>query len=679
MVTVTFADLTHVGVVVDANFSPLSVGYIAAYAQRHLGDSFDPKLFKYPNKLAKYLGENTPTIACFSDYMWNERLHLEFARRIKLRHPEVITIFGGPNYPINADEQQEFLEEREQIDFYVDGEGEAAFVELFTALNSVDFNAKALKENRTKLSNVHYLAGDTIVRGALLPRLRDLDDNLPSPYLTGLLDEFFDDKLQPLIQTARGCPYSCTFCHDGIDYMNKIYRFSQEYVREELQYIAERVQVPGITLADLNWGMFPDDLLTAETLAEFQRQKGWPVYIASATAKNQKERVVEMSRILGGSIHVGASIQSTDSDVLANIKRTNIGYDAIVKMAKASAESNAPSFSEVILCLPGDTKQKHFKSMCDMLDAGIQEIRSYQFILLPGTEAASEKSQKDYEYETRFRVLPRCFGRYELYGEELPVAEIHEVTVGHNTMSLSDYLECRDFNLSLEIFSNGNLFDEIWGLAEVLGIPKSELILKFHEAAVTPGGELEDLYRRFREDEARNFFKSKKDLEEFLSQPEGFNAYISGEYGANQIFTYRSIAVFELLEKATDVALNAFRAELRRRSLMQPILEQYLDELKDLILARKSQIMELDRTVRLPVHFDFAALEERKHLLDPSDVYEPDGLEILVQHSDSQVEYLKSYFRQYKANMDGLIYFIHRQPAHLLYRQVSRAGLEPQL
>ena len=37
MVTVTFADLTHVGAVVDANYAPLSIGYVAGYAQAHLG------------------------------------------------------------------------------------------------------------------------------------------------------------------------------------------------------------------------------------------------------------------------------------------------------------------------------------------------------------------------------------------------------------------------------------------------------------------------------------------------------------------------------------------------------------------------------------------------------------------------------------------------------------------
>ena len=45
-------------------------------------------------------------------------------------------------------------------------------------------------------------------------RIKDLTE-IPSPYLEGKLDEFFDGKLQPTIQTTRGCPFACTFCVEG--------------------------------------------------------------------------------------------------------------------------------------------------------------------------------------------------------------------------------------------------------------------------------------------------------------------------------------------------------------------------------------------------------------------------------------------------------------------------------
>ena len=82
------------------------------------------------------------------------------------------------------------------------------------------------------------------------------------------MDEFFDDLLTPLIQTSRGCPYACTFCHDGIGYMNKTPRFTQERINQELDYMSERAKVSGLSLADLNWGMFPEDIKTAQHIAE---------------------------------------------------------------------------------------------------------------------------------------------------------------------------------------------------------------------------------------------------------------------------------------------------------------------------------------------------------------------------------------------------------------------------
>lgn len=671
MVTVTFADLTHVGVVVDANITPLGIGYVAAYAERHLRDAIDISLFKYPTKFERYLDDVTPVIACFSNYMWNERLQLKFARQIKHHHPEVITVFGGPNYPTDISKQQSFLKQHREIDFYIDGEGECAFVELFKALEVAGFDGDGLKAGLVRIPNVHYLADDNFVKGELLPRIREIDSDLPSPYLSGLMDEFFDDLLTPLIQTSRGCPYACTFCHDGIGYMNKTPRFTQERINQELDYMSERAKVSGLSLADLNWGMFPEDIETAQHIAELQLDKGWPVYVASATAKNQKNRVVEMSEILSGSMQIGASIQSTDTKVLTNIKRSNIGYGAIVQMAKGSVQTDTPTFSEIILCLPGDTKEKHFQSVFDMMDAGIQEMRTYQFILLPGTEAADDNSRENFEYQTRFRVLPRCFGHYSVYGENNSVAEIHEVCVGNTTMPYEDYLACRDFDLSLSIFNNGNIFDEVLSLAEVLEIPRSVLFRRIHENAVASGGSLESVYREFREDEQQNFWRSLEDLEEFLSDAGAIDAYISGIYGANQILKYRSIAVFQLLENTVDVPLDAMRAELRDRNILDPVLSQYLDELREVIIARKSRITDVEWSITLPVHFDFAAMHEGRYLIDPRDLYLLHGGQVCVFHTDHNQQNLASYFSQYGSSLDGLSYFIQRQPARMLYRQVG--------
>ena len=104
---------------------------------------------------------------------------------------------------------------------------------------------------------MHYLDERRVRPRPTLPRILELDKHLPSPYTTGLLDEFFDDKLTPMIQTSRGCPYSCTFCHDGIAYMNKTRAFSQDRVREELAYIERAGQDGDAAAGRSQLGMFP--------------------------------------------------------------------------------------------------------------------------------------------------------------------------------------------------------------------------------------------------------------------------------------------------------------------------------------------------------------------------------------------------------------------------------------
>ena len=148
MTTVSFADLTHTGAGITANNNPLAVGYIAAYAKAHLGDAIDARLFKYPAALSRFLAHETPTIACFTNYMWNEALSCAYAGYIKRHHPRTVVVMGGPNYPIDASEQKAYLQRHPEIDFFVDGEGEIPFVGLFEALEGDRLRCRTVQTGR---------------------------------------------------------------------------------------------------------------------------------------------------------------------------------------------------------------------------------------------------------------------------------------------------------------------------------------------------------------------------------------------------------------------------------------------------------------------------------------------------------------------------------------------------
>ena len=671
MIDISFADLSHTGKTVDANFFPLGSGYIASYALEHLRGKIATEVFKYPSDFSAYLDKAIPGITCFSNYSWNLNLNYEYARHLKAKHPHVITVFGGPNYPIEEEieEQETFLRERPAIDLYIDGEGEIAFTELFKILEGLDFDIGKFKDAHTLAPSTHYVNGKHFVRGEMLPRIRDVNV-LPSPFLNGMLDKFFDDTFTPLMQTHRGCPYSCAFCHDGIKYMSKVGRFSQKRINAEILYIQDHSILPNLCFADLNFGIYKEDLETAHLLADLQRKYSWPKTIQSSPAKNNKDRVVEISKIIPEGFYTSAAVQSTDQEVLENIQRSNVSLDKLVGMARDTTVGKTGSYSEVILCLPGDTKEKHFKSVLEMLDLGVEEMRMYQFILLAGTVGASREYCEKYKYDTRFRVLPRCFGSYHALGDEFCVFEYHEVCVGNATMPYEDYLACRRFNLMVEIFNNGGIYDEVLVLLRRESIPRSAFFREVHET-MDSHETFVHLFRKFRKDEDRNFWVSREEIEDFLRQPEAMEAYMSGEHGANQIMQYRSQAILEYMDDVNEVAFAAARKLLEAKGKLNEKIAHYLEELSQYILLKKGNLFSLDSVSRRTFHYDFVKLNELKFDEDPFLCSASDGLEISFSYSKQLAADIEAYYRQYGRTVAGLGHFMQRGNLSTLYRQVS--------
>ena len=104
------------------------------------------------------------------------------------------------------------------------------------------------------------------------------------------------------METNRGCPFSCTFCHTGNFYYHKLNKFSEDRVKEEVEYIGKRagkLGIAGLHFADVNFGMYQQDRKTCEFLMESKKKYGWPLMVMATTGKNNKARVIEITSILG--------------------------------------------------------------------------------------------------------------------------------------------------------------------------------------------------------------------------------------------------------------------------------------------------------------------------------------------------------------------------------------------
>ena len=154
------------------------------------------------------------------------------------------------------------------------------------------------------------------------------------------------------------------FCSDGSAIKNKVHRYDSQRIKEELHYIAKKVKkIDELIITDLNFGMYKQDLGTAEEIANIQQTYKYPTIMGASAGKNMPKRIIKIGKIVNGWT-MGSAVQSTDPDVLKSIKRSNISSEAYKEVIDfGNSIDTYKTYTEIILGLPGDTKQKHFESL----------------------------------------------------------------------------------------------------------------------------------------------------------------------------------------------------------------------------------------------------------------------------------------------------------------------------
>jgi len=281
------------------------------------------------------------------------------------------------------------------------------------------------------------------------------------------MDPFFDTGYFPLLQISRGCPFTCSFCNSSVRSNTKVFRHSIENVCADLEYIAERVrpEVP-LCFADDNFGMYPWDEEVADHIASLQDEYRWPRYIRTTTGKNRSERIIRVMRKTGGVMPMTSAVQSLNPEVLKNIKRQNISLDAYADIQEEVVSAGMQAYGELILGLPGETKESFLEAIRRLLAAGVQRVSAHQLMLLAGAPLSNLESREEFGLKTRYRVVARNVVEY--LGK--PVIETEEIVVETLTLPFEDYLDARVFHLLLTIFFYEGNFEEVFQFAKQHGI-----------------------------------------------------------------------------------------------------------------------------------------------------------------------------------------------------------------
>ena len=129
------ADLGHNLQTISSDVYPLGVANLATYAREYTrsDDGLEIRIFREPLDLKVALDNEIPDILGLSSYAWNHNLSVHFARYARVLSPRVVTLMGGPNFPLTSGEQESWIRGMPEIDFHVRGptyEGERAFLNL---------------------------------------------------------------------------------------------------------------------------------------------------------------------------------------------------------------------------------------------------------------------------------------------------------------------------------------------------------------------------------------------------------------------------------------------------------------------------------------------------------------------------------------------------------------------
>ena len=658
-------DLTYDTIILVSDTIHINIGFIGSYTKKKFGEKVSIELFKYPDDVIKQIEANPPDIIGFSNYSWNSNLSEYVASIAKKINPDVITVQGGTNFPHQTNLQELFLRDRPYTNFHTLFEGEKSFSNIVERIIDSDLNKKKIYENPIDGVVFIHPENKNFIQGKYIDRIKDLDE-IPSPYLNGMLDKFFDGYLTPFIETNRGCPFTCSFCHTGSNYYHKLNKFSKDRVESEINYIgkkAGKLKISNLHMADVNFGMYPQDRLTCEFLKKSKEKYGWPRQIMATTGKNSKDRVMEITNILGDMFSINMSMQSMDEQVLKNIKRANIKLDHMIDVNNHLIEQGRSTKAELIVGLPGETKETFLNGLDNVLNSNSTAVTIYTLMMLHGTEFKNPEYRKQFGYKGKFRIVPLNFGNYQ----NKKVFDYEEVGIQTKDLSFEDYLYLRVIALLVESLHNGRPFNEFFLYGKHHNIKQANLLKILYDNINKASKSIQNIIQAFIDETKGELWESEEELLNFYREEKNYLRLKNGELGGNLIYKYKSRNLVENNNDWIDFFENQLFNEIIKNNKninSSDIIKKELKEISQFCKLKTNGLLDPSIDTK-PISYDFD-----HDILDWIDNYEIDSdlgkyvfgkkRKYIFSYTNEQLEVRDDVFKRYGTSINSLSKIVTR-------------------
>lgn len=423
-------------------------------------------------------------------------------------------------------------------------------------------------------------------------------------------------------------------------------------------------------ITDDNFGLLNRDVLIAEKIRELSIKKGFPNRVYVNFAKNSMGKVKEIAQILKDLAKITVSFQSFNENALTNTKRDNLKLYQFQELQNFYNEQNIPSYSEMILGLPGETKQSHFEGLKKLFELQVPNLENYNLQVFNGAVLGRLEIQDKFKMKTKFRLSDQQFGIYD----GMLAIEADEHVLSTETMTQDEILFFRPVHWLIQFCWSYEYHKPLLQYLLSEGINPAEFIvclIKRGKQDNVPE-KIRKLFKDFYHETYSEWFDSYEGLYNFYSQNEEFEKICKGSFGKLN-FKYIVKVLLKCKKEFDEFIVNVARDMLNNVNNEKEVI---LDEIHRYITCSSfnpAKIPELNDGNSSFFNFDFVGWISSGYTKPLSYFRMDEKVEIAFILSKKQKEALQVLVNQFNGAKDNKTIrkmFEHIKISDLFYRPV---------
>ena len=331
------------------------------------------KYFDSTNRVIHEILESKPDLIGFSPFSINYQWALRIARLVK-KHIKIPIIFGGIHPTILPD----VVITNDEVDMVCVGEGERAILELAASIDK--------GEIRTDIQNIWFNENGKVIKNPLRPLVNNLDQ-LPFPDKHLFLEKGAFDTYAYRLNSARGCPFHCSFCVNN--FFKKLFAGKGKYLR---------MRSVDSVIKEALWAkkefspkviVFSADVFTTNKawLREFSPKYKKDVNIPFFALSHTRFMDAEIAQLLkkAGCLEVTIGIESATPEMRKNLLLRPESNEEIIKACRDCKQAGLKLSLDHLINLCGETEQHRIDALRLYSRLRPNSMNVYTLQYYPGT------------------------------------------------------------------------------------------------------------------------------------------------------------------------------------------------------------------------------------------------------------------------------------------------------